>query len=157
MLAPDAPAFSITSSIDIEPALTAALSTATETDQLEIIVSFDEAVTTADAFTDAVQLTGAGVIGFKHLPMVAALATPAHVVAIQVLPGVRSVYLNTSQELLNKEGGESINADDVHALGITGKGVGIAILDTGIDGTHPDLDFPSKTVQNVKAGVNTKD
>ena len=112
---------------------------------------------TADAFTDAVQLTGAGVIGFKHLPMVAALATPAHVVAIQALPGVRSVYLNASQELLNKEGGESINADDVHALGITGKGVGIAILDTGIDGTHPDLDFPSKTVQNVKAGVNTKD
>jgi serine protease AprX len=157
MLAPDAPAFSITSSIDIEPALTAALSTATETDQLEIIVSFDEAVTTADAFTDAVQLTGAGVIGFKHLPMVAALATPAHVVAIQALPGVRSVYLNTSQELLNKEGGESINADDVHALGITGKGVGIAILDTGIDGNHPDLAFPSKTVQNVKAGVNTKD
>ena len=145
------------SAIDVDPALTTALATASATEQLEVIVAFDPALTTAGAFTDAVQLTGAGVIGFKHLSMVAALATPAQVSAIQALGGVRSIYLNTAQELLNKEGGESINADDVHALGITGKGVGIAILDTGVDGLHPDLAYPSKTVQNVKAGANTKD
>ena len=153
----DRPAFLALESIDVDPALSAALSTAASTDQLEIIAVFDPAATTAQAFGDAVQLTGAGVIGFRHLPMIAALATPAQATAIQSLSGVRSLYLNTSQSLLNKEGVASINADQVHALGITGKGVGIAILDTGIDGAHPDLAFPSKTVQNVKAVANTKD
>src|SRR5438046_6075449 len=44
-----------------------------------------------------------------------------------------------------------------NSLGITGKGVGIAILDSGIDGTHPDLAFGSKTVQNVKIVFNQTD
>ena len=153
-----APSLSLSSgSVDIDPALTTALATATDTDQLEIVVSFDRSLTTGDAFAEAVQLTDAGVIGFAHLPMVAALATPAQVSAIVALSGVVSVYLQRTEELLNKEGVGSINADDVHALGITGKDVGIAILDTGIDGTHPDLAFGSKTVQNVKAVANSKD
>lgn len=143
--------------IKIDPELTTALATATAADQLEIIVSFDRSLTSGEAFADAVQLTDAGVIGFVHLPMIAALATPAQVNAIAALPGVVSVYLQGTEQLLNKEGVGSINADDVHALGITGKGVGIAILDTGIDGLHPDLAFGSKTVQNVKAIANSKD
>jgi len=44
-----------------------------------------------------------------------------------------------------------------NSLGITGKGVGVAILDSGIDGTHPDLAFNSKTVQNVKIVFNQTD
>jgi subtilisin family serine protease len=44
----------------------------------------------------------------------------------------------------------SINAADVHAMGITGKGIGVAILGSGIDGLHPDLTYPTKTVGNVK-------
>ncbi len=32
-----------------------------------------------------------------------------------------------------------INADDVHALGYTGDGITVAVLDTGIDSDHPDL------------------
>ncbi len=143
--------------IDIDPALTAALSGATETDQLEVIVGFEETLTSADAIAAAIQDLDAGVIGFKHLPMVAALATPAQVTAIQSLTGVQSLYLNTAQELLNAEGTASIKADQVHALGFTGKGVGVAILDTGIDGNHPDLAFGSKTVQNAKMVGHTKD
>ncbi|MBD3204090.1 S8 family serine peptidase [Candidatus Woesearchaeota archaeon] len=34
---------------------------------------------------------------------------------------------------------QQINTDDIWALGITGKGINIAILDTGIDIDHPDL------------------
>ncbi|CAN5155678.1 hypothetical protein BH20GEM2_BH20GEM2_05110 [soil metagenome] len=158
-LAPaEAPAFSLTgASLDIDPALTAALSGAAETDQLEVIVGFDETLTSADAIAAAIQDLDAGVIGFKHLPMVAALATPTQVTAIQSLAGVQSLYLNTAQELLNAEGTASVKADQVHALGVTGKGVGVAILDTGIDGDHPDLAFGSKTVQNAKMVGHTKD
>jgi len=32
-----------------------------------------------------------------------------------------------------------INADDAHALGYTGTGITVAVLDTGIDSDHPDL------------------
>jgi subtilisin family serine protease len=32
-----------------------------------------------------------------------------------------------------------INADDVHALGYTGQGITVAVLDTGIDSNHPDI------------------
>lgn len=39
-----------------------------------------------------------------------------------------------------------INADDVHALGYTGEGITVAVLDTGIDSDHPDLS------DNVAAG-----
>src|SRR6267142_2507112 len=52
----------------------------------------------------------------------------------------------------------TIRADAVHASGITGKGVGIAILDSGIDGLYnPDLHYPDKTVQNIKVIVNLTD
>src|SRR5438094_19656 len=52
----------------------------------------------------------------------------------------------------------TIRADAVHAMGITGKGMGIAILDSGIDGLYnPDLVYPSHTVQNVKVIFNLSD
>src|SRR5256714_703886 len=52
----------------------------------------------------------------------------------------------------------TIRADAVHAMGITGKGMGIAILDSGIDGLYtPDLVYPSHTVQNVKVILNLAD
>jgi subtilisin len=37
-------------------------------------------------------------------------------------------------------GVEHIGAGDVHAAGITGQGIKIGVIDTGIDYTHPDLD-----------------
>lgn len=39
-----------------------------------------------------------------------------------------------------------INADKAHAANVTGSGVKVAVLDTGIDASHPDL--------NVKGGVS---
>jgi serine protease AprX len=46
----------------------------------------------------------------------------------------------------------------VHVAGYTGKGIGIAILDSGLDGLYnPDLQYPAHTVQNVKFLGSMKD
>lgn len=156
LLAPETATLSVTASL-VDPALATALQGASATDQLEIIATFDATQTTGDAIGAAVQATGAGALGFLHLPMVAALATPVQIEAIAALPGVRGVFLNELETALNFEGRASLHADDVHGLGVTGKGVGVAILDSGIDGMHPDLLLGSKTVQNVEIGANSED
>lgn len=135
----------------LDPALENALAGAGNADTLEVIINFDEARTTTGALTDAVLALGAGVLQFRHLSMLAALATPAQIAAIRALPGIQSLYLNRQLEYLLAESIPSIRADAVHTMGITGRGVGIAILDSGIDGLfNPDVAYPAKTIQNVK-------
>jgi len=139
-------------------ALLDALALAGPTDRLEVIVNFDAALTTADALTTTLQALGAGVIGFKHLSMVAALATPAQVTAASALTGIQSVTLNRRLDYLLAEGVRSIRADEVHAEGVTGRGVGIAILDSGVDGLYaPDVAYPDRTVANVKWVADSRD
>src|SRR5256886_10842988 len=55
----------------LDPALAAALAGAAPTAKLEIIVNYDETVTTRDAVTSAMLNLGAGVVQFKHLELVA--------------------------------------------------------------------------------------
>ena len=144
----------------VDPALRAALATATPSDRLVVIVNYDEAVTTSDAMSAAIMDIGSGVIQFNNLDLVAALATPAEVTAISALPAVQGVYANKQlrYSAMLHESVPTIRADAVHAAGITGKGVGIAILDSGIDGLYnPDLHYPDKTVQNIKILFNLTD
>jgi serine protease AprX len=125
-----------------------------------VLVSYDPAATTKGAVTSAILGTGAGVIGFKHLPVVYALAYPAQLAAIANVQGVMRVTLNRQLQWFGsaarmRESVSSIRADRAHNIGITGHGVGVAILDSGIDGLfHPGLQFGTKTVQNVKVAVN---
>ncbi|OLC77290.1 MAG: hypothetical protein AUH78_04720 [Gemmatimonadetes bacterium 13_1_40CM_4_69_8] len=152
----------------LDPALAAALATATPTASLEVIVNYDETLTTRDAVSNAMLDLGAGVVQFRNLALVAGVATPAQVNAVAALPGVQSVYLNRQLQYYGRAGGlyalllhesvPTIRADAVQAMGITGKGIGIAILDSGIDGLYnPDLHYPDKTVQNIKVIFNLSD
>jgi len=145
----------------VDPALTAALATVTPSDRLVVIVNYDGTVTTSDAMSAAIMNVGSGVIQFRNLDLVAALATPAEITAIGALPGVQGVYANkqlTWETAMLHESVPTIRADAVQASGITGKGIGIAILDSGIDGLYnPDLHYPDKTVQNVKVLFNLTD
>jgi serine protease AprX len=64
---------------------------------------------------------------------------------------VRSVFSNRQLEYYLAQSVPSINGHLAHAAGYDGSGVGIAILDSGIDGAYnPDLQYPARTVQNVK-------
>ena len=66
----------------IDPALAAALAIAAATDGLQVIVNYDETATSRDAIANTLLSLGAGVIEFKHLELIAALATPAQIAAI---------------------------------------------------------------------------
>src|SRR6266480_169516 len=123
------------------------------------IVNFDETRTTRDAVTRGILNTGAAVVQYNNFSMVAALATPVQLLTISTLPGLQGVYANKRLDYyMLHESVPSIRADAVHVAGITGKGIGIAILDSGIDGLYnPDVHYPDKTVQNVKVLFNLTD
>jgi serine protease AprX len=148
--APAAPAAALASAAGVDPALSTLLAGASPTDRLVVIVNFDPARTSAGAVADAARGLGAGVMQFKHLSMVAALATPAQVLSLSGLAGVEGVFANGTERLLLRESVASIRADAAVAAGYTGKGIGVAIMDSGINGLNPDVAFPGKTAANVK-------
>ena len=95
---------------------------------------------------------------YTHLPAAVVVVPPGLESVLANLPGVQGVYPNSVLQPLLDNSTRTIKADGVWADGYTGAGIGIAIVDAGVDGTHPDLcariEFcngnPIKTVQNVK-------
>lgn len=87
----------------------------------------------------------------EQLPMAGAVLTSAQVDTVASWPGVESVYFNAPLRHYNYEAGEITGGHTVHdQLALKGNGVTVAVIDSGIDGNHPDLQFGSKTIQNVK-------
>src|SRR5437660_6929711 len=123
------------------------------------IVNYDETRTTLAAVTNGILTAGAGVVQFDNFSMVAALATPAQLLTISALPGLEGIYANKQLDYdMLHESVPAIRADAVHVAGITGKGIGVAILDSGIDGAYnADVAYPQYTVQNVKVLFNQND
>lgn len=134
----------------LDPVLRATLATAAPTAEVEVAVVLDRAPTAA--IVDLLRSTGAAAVPLRRLPMAIVRATPAQLRAVALLAPVRSVWGNHDLELALHESVPQIQADAVWAppLGFTGEGVAVAVLDSGIDGNHPDLAFGTKTVQNVK-------
>ncbi len=141
----------------IDAALAKVLSTTSSNQLIEVIVDADH-IARVPGLRTAIAGLGGGVVGFKHLSMLGVVAPRSIVSAIRLLPGVEGIYLNRRLDYLLSEGNATINADQVHALGYTGAGVGIAIMDSGIDGlVNGDVAYPGKTVQNVKFAASVRD
>lgn len=129
------------------------------------------AVVRLDAVASALQLnllraTGVDATPYSVLPMVAIQGPAAAIDLVSRLSFVRSLWGNHPLEATLEQSTEMIQADPVYAapmpgcgcpgFGVTGAGVRIAILDSGIDATHPDLALGTKTVENVKLLGYTK-
>src|SRR5437667_7246444 len=156
--APGAQTAARAANVFVDPILQEQLSTLEATHQVQAVVNFNPAVTSGVALANAIQNLGAGTVTFNNLESVGVLATPGQISAVAGLAGASEIYANRQLTFFIPEPNTYIGADAAwDSLGITGKGVGIAILDSGIDGTHPDLAFNTKTVQNAKIVFNQTD
>lgn len=139
----------ISGGIEVDPALEQKLASVDENTPVRAILTYDERPT--EEQVQGVKDTGAAVHEFDELPMLGVQGTKGQIQELSGLGGVSSIYADQKLEYKLDESRKLIGADRVETdLGYTGKDVGVAVIDSGIDGTHPDLKYPEKTVQNTK-------
>jgi serine protease AprX len=127
-----------------------------------VILTWDKHVTTRQQVTDYLRAHGLSGEAFSTLPMaVSCAATAEDVLTLSHTPGAVSVYgdeqmVPTVRTEARLEGAGPVRAPS-GVPGATGADVGIAVFDTGIDATHPDLELGRKTVTNVRVVFSHRD
>jgi len=95
---------------------------------------------------------------YSHLPILALRLPAASIPALAADPRVESLEPNRIATAMRTEGKALMNVPALHSGGLTGSGVGIAILDTGVDYNHPELSpAGSKTIKLWDAINNDDD
>ena len=148
---------------EVDPLLRAALVGASA--PVEVVVTFRGRQAPTSADIAALRAVGiAQGLSLRSLPIAGVLATAAQVDALSARPEVRSLFLNRELNYDIADGTQLTGVDRVRTdsamtfknggLPVTGKGVGVVVNDSGIDGTHRDLEFGPHVVQNVEAATN---
>jgi serine protease AprX len=157
----------------VDPELTARLRAVEPSAQLGVILTFYGNRIT-DSQVAAVQALGISTgIRMSNFPIMAVNATPAQIQQLLGWNNLRSVYLNAPLQLYLHQSKPLIGVDRLRkdsditrrngGVPVSGRGITIAINDTGVDGTHQDLKFDllnrqaGQTIQNVLINPNDKD
>jgi len=142
----------------VDPELAVLLNRATDDSNIDAVIVYHQLPTD----TDIADLQNLGVLGgtrYHWLPMIAVTMTKARIAAISHLPAVRSIYMNRTFQWNLDAGARALTTVDRvkrnndltmanRGLPVSGRGVTVAVLDTGVDGTHADL--AGRVVQNMK-------
>ncbi len=141
----------------VDPELAVQLNRLTDDSNVNAVVVYYE----LPSDDDIARLQGMGIIGgtrYRALPMVALTATKKQLLMISHLQQVRSIYGNRTLQpasdanmVMNNAAPVSRDADLTKknsGLPVSGRGVTVAVLDTGLDSTHSDLS--GRVIHNVK-------
>lgn len=146
----------------VDPLIDKALNTASS---LEVIVTFK-----GDGAPSSNQLSLLKTLGIetglsmKSLPIAGVIATKSQIEKLAENPEVQSIYLNKKLSYFNADataitGVDKATTDDSFrkangGLPVSGKGIGVVVNDSGVDGTHKDHEFGKNLVQNVLGSTN---
>ena len=129
------------------PGLRAILDSNIPSDELIRAVAVLDAVP-SESDVDALASLGLIAQPLKHLPMVLTKGTVSQLTQAVRGGTARDVYIDKALEWHSAESTAAMSADITRELGYDGSGVGIAIVDSGIDASHPDLE--NRVVHNVR-------
>ena len=137
-----------TTQADLAPEVRTWLSTASTSAKLPVIVSF-KSTTGLDRLSN---LLG-GVEHLQSVPMAYAKLSADQIRTVASWSDTRSVFGNRTYQLLDDVANRQIHADQVQTgyrldRAYNGAGVGVAVIDSGVDATHPDLPYGTKVRKN---------
>jgi serine protease AprX len=110
------------------------------------IATFDSTPTALDVA--ALEAHGLTVQPMKHLPLALVRGTVQSMSNAVATGAANDVYRDDKIQLFDQASADAMGAAATRAAGFTGKGVTVAVVDSGCDASHPDL--ADHVVHNVK-------